>query len=55
VTAGAVVESNSQSRIDGLRAALAMLTLIALLAFPFTRGIPTVQPGAEAKANSPPT
>jgi MFS family permease len=53
-TADAVVESNSQSRIDGLRAALAMLALIALLAFPFTRGIPTVQPGAEAKANSPP-
>jgi MFS family permease len=54
-TADAVVESNSQSRIDGLRAALAMLALVALLAFPFTRGIPTVQPGAEAKANSPPT
>jgi MFS family permease len=48
-TADAVVETNEQSRIEGLRAALAILTLIALVALLFTRGIPTVQPGAEPK------
>ncbi len=49
-TADAIVEANAQSRIDGLRAATAALALLALLAIPFTRGIPTTQPGvAEAK------
>ena len=43
-----------QARIAGLRSALAVLALISLLALLFTRGIPTVQPGAEAKPNAPP-
>jgi MFS family permease len=51
-TADAVVEANSQSRIDGLRSAVSVLALFALLAPLFTRGIPTVQPGAEPKARS---
>src|SRR3954451_17881351 len=53
-TAKAVVDQNAQARIAGLRSALAVLTLISLLALLFTRGIPTVQPGAEAKPNAPP-
>ena len=59
-TADAVVKTNQQSRIDGLRAALSILALIALIAPLFTRGIPTVQPGAQPagadqRDNSPPT
>jgi hypothetical protein len=50
----AIVEANAQSRIDGLRAATAALALLALLALPFTRGIPTVQPGAQAEAGAAP-
>jgi MFS family permease len=53
-TAKAVVDENAQARIAGLRSALAALALISLLALLFTRGIPTVQPGAQAKPNAPP-
>jgi hypothetical protein len=53
-TASAVVDENEQARIEGLRSALAMLALISLLALLFTRGIPTVQPGAQANQNAPP-
>jgi hypothetical protein len=53
-TEDAVVDENAQARIDGLRAALAVLALISLLALLFTRGLPTIQPGAEAKPNAPP-
>jgi len=45
----AAVDENAEARIAGLRSALAVLALISLLALLFTRGIPTVQPGAEAK------
>jgi MFS family permease len=41
-----IVEENAQARIDGLRAALSALALFALLALAFTKGIPTLQPGA---------
>ncbi len=54
-TADEIVEQNEQSRIDGLRVAAAVLALLALAALPFTRGIPTVQPGTQAKPRSPPT
>jgi MFS family permease len=53
-TAKAIVDENEKGRIDGLRAAAALLALLALLALPFTRGIPTVQPGAETKPRPPP-
>ena len=53
-TANAIVDQNEKSRIDGLRVAVAILALFSLLALPFTRGIPTVQPGAES-SGSPPT
>jgi MFS family permease len=55
MTADAVVDENAQARIDGLRSALAILAMLSLLALLFTRGIPTIQPGAEAKPNAPPT
>ena len=48
-TAEAVVEENTQSRLDGLRAALATLAAIALVALFFAHGIPTRQPGATAQ------
>ena len=45
-TADAIVAENTQARLDGLQAALANPTLIALIALFFARGIPTRQPGA---------
>jgi Na+/melibiose symporter-like transporter len=53
-TATAVVDENAEARVAGLRSALAVLALISLLALLSTRGIPTVQPGAEAEPNAPP-
>ena len=53
-TADEIVKVNKQSQIDGLRAAEAILALLALVALPFTRGIPTVQPGAQAKPRPSP-
>jgi MFS family permease len=55
-TAAAVVDDNAQARIAGLRSALALLALVSLLALLFTRGIPTVQPGARpSRADAPRT
>ena len=45
-TAEAIVEENTQSRLDGLRAALAALAVLALMALFVARGIPTRQPAA---------
>jgi MFS family permease len=53
-TANEIVKENEKSQIDGLRAAEAILALLALVALPFTRGIPTVQPGAQAKSRPSP-
>jgi len=53
-TAKAVVDENAEARIAGLRSALAVLALISLLALLVTRGLPTIQPGSEAKSNAPP-
>ncbi len=53
-TANEIVKENEKSQIDGLRAAEAILALLALVALPFTRGIPAVQPGAQAKARPAP-
>jgi MFS family permease len=49
-----IVKANEEAQIDGLRAAEAILAFLALVALPFTRGIPTVQPGASAKPRPPP-
>ncbi len=46
--AGAIVDSNADARIDGLRSALALLALIALVALFAARNIPRRQPGAAA-------
>jgi MFS family permease len=53
-TADEIVKQNDKSQIDGLRAAEAILALLALIALPFTRGIPTVQPGTQAQPRPPP-
>jgi hypothetical protein len=53
-TTDEIVKVNEQARIDGLRSAAAILALLALVALPFTRGIPTIQPGAEAKPRPAP-
>ena len=53
-TTDEIVKVNEQARIDGLRSAAAILALLALVALPFTRGIPTVQPGAQAKPRPTP-
>ncbi len=53
-TANAVVEANATARIDGLRAAVSILALLSLVALLFTRGIPTIQPGAPASPRAPP-
>ena len=45
-TADAIVEQNEKSRIDGLRVAVSILAFLALIALLFTRGVPTLQPGA---------
>jgi MFS family permease len=44
-TADAIVDENEQARIAGLRASLSVLAVFALLAFAFSHGIPTRQPG----------
>ena len=49
-TAEAILEVNEQARLDGLRAALALLAIFAMLALFFTRPIPQQQPGAPAAA-----
>ena len=44
--ASAIVDENTQSRLDGLRSALAVLALLALVAFFTSGGLPTRQPGS---------
>jgi MFS family permease len=44
--ADAIVAENANARIDGLRAALAVLGLLALVAFVAARRLPTTQPGS---------
>jgi hypothetical protein len=53
VTAEAVVEDNSTARLQGLRAALAVLALITFLALWFSRRIPETQPGHQEAARAP--
>ncbi|WP_223164130.1 MFS transporter [Nocardioides mesophilus] len=46
-TAQAVMDENEEARLDGLRASLSVLALLALLAMFFTNHLPTRQPGAK--------
>jgi Major Facilitator Superfamily len=45
-TTDAIVDENTTARLDGLRAALSVLAVLALLAVFFSRRIPTRQPAA---------
>jgi hypothetical protein len=45
-TATAIVDENAEARLDGLRVALAVLAIFALVALCFSYGIPTRQPEA---------
>ncbi|WP_028050945.1 MFS transporter [Cellulomonas sp. URHD0024] len=47
--ATAIVDENAQARLDGLRSALAVLALIAVIGLFFTGRIPAEQPGSEKK------
>ena len=51
-TAAVIVDHNAASRINGLRASLGVLALIALAAVVFTRRLPVRQPGSGEKAPS---
>ena len=50
-TADAIVKENEKARIDGLRASLSLLALIALLALFASRRIPAEQPSAVPRAS----
>jgi EmrB/QacA subfamily drug resistance transporter len=52
-TTQAVLDVNEQARLDGLRSALALLALFAVIALFFTKRIPTKQPGAAAASDGP--
>jgi hypothetical protein len=52
-TATAIVDVNASSRINGLRAALAVLAFLALVALVFTRRLPVVQPKDAAAEGGP--
>lgn len=43
-TAEAIADDYATARLDGLRASLSVLAIIALIALPFTRRVPTTQP-----------
>ncbi|HTU38329.1 MAG TPA: MFS transporter, partial [Acidimicrobiales bacterium] len=54
-TAQAIVNDNASSRINGLRAALGALALLALVALVLTRRLPTAQPASTGgQAQGPP-
>jgi MFS family permease len=52
-TTQAIVDENEQARLDGLRSALALLAIFAVIALFFTKRIPTRQPATVAAAGDP--
>jgi MFS family permease len=54
-TATAALEANRQARLDGLRAALVVLAVIALVALFSARRIPTQQPGSAPQPSAEPS
>ena len=53
-TADAIVEENEEARLEGLRAAMGVLALIALLALFFGGRLPEQQPGPAATSSRAP-
>jgi hypothetical protein len=53
-TASAIVDENAKARLKALRAALAVVAVVAALALFFSGGIPTRQPGSPAPERGPP-
>jgi hypothetical protein len=51
-TAAAIVAENEEARLNGLRSALSVLALIALIALFLSSGIPTRQPAADSGGGS---
>ena len=51
--ATAILDANAEARVDGLRAALFVLALVALLALFAARRVPTRQPSSTASAEPP--
>ena len=51
-TTQAIVDENEKARVDGLRSALALLAIVALIALFFTKQIPTTQPGKPGTTSS---
>ena len=52
-TSEAVLDDYGEARLDGLRTALALLALFAVIALFFTRRVPDQQPGSVAAVDSP--
>ncbi len=52
-TGDAIVDENSNARLDGLRSAMSVLAIFALIALLFTNRIPTTQPGSEPATAAP--
>ena len=52
-TSEAVLSDYGEARLDGLRTALALLALFAVIALFFTRRVPDEQPGSVAAVDSP--
>jgi hypothetical protein len=50
-TTAAVVDENAKARLDGLRASLSVLAVLALIALFLSRSIPTTPVGAEGAAD----
>jgi MFS family permease len=51
--ANAILKENETARLDGLRAAMAVLAIVALIALLLTGGIPTEQPTAAEEQGEP--
>ena len=52
VDGAVLLDVNEQARVEGLRSALALLAIIAVIALFFTKRIPTRQPGAPSTSGS---
>ncbi len=50
-TTAAVVDENAKARLDGLRASLSVLAVLALIALFLSRSIPTTPVGAEGSTD----